>query len=112
MRFFEVAKVFSLTAHNIIPKPVLINPAFYNKLPDDIKKVLKEVIRECTIFQRGLYANNFTADIEWLKKQGVVVVSDVDKASFQKKLLPVWAKFSDVIGDELMEETKRALGMK
>jgi tripartite ATP-independent transporter DctP family solute receptor len=111
MKFFEPAPVYSLTAHNIIPKPVQINPLFYKKLPDDVRRVLLATLRECTIYQRTLFANNFATDLEWLKKQGVTVVPDVDKKGFQKLLVPIWAEFNKTIGADLIKAVKKELGI-
>ena len=111
MKFFEPAPIYSLTAHNIIPKPVQINPLFYKKLPDDVRRILLATLRECTIYQRTLFADTFTKDIEWLKKQGVTVVRDVDKEAFQKAMVPVWAEFNKTIGADLIKAVKKELGI-
>ncbi len=112
MKFFEVAPVYSLTAHLIITKPVLIHPAFYDKLPADVKKTLDETLQEATNFQRNLFATNFEEDIKWLKQQKVTVVDDVNLAEFQKIMVTVWAKYEANIGKELLNEVKRFLGIQ
>lgn len=112
MKFYEVAPYYSLTAHLIIVKPVLINPKFYNNLPADLRKTLDEVLAEATKYQRDLFANNFNSDIEWLKKQGVKVVEDVRTEEFQRLMLPVWAKYEKEIGPQLLSDVKAALGIK
>lgn len=111
MKFFEPAPVYSLTAHNIIPKPVQINLPFYQKLPEDVRRVLIATVRECTLYQRNLFANNFATDLAWLKKHGVTVVSNVDKKGFQKRLVPIWAEFKETIGADLIKAVKKELGI-
>jgi len=111
MKFFEVAPYYSLTAHLIIPKPVLINPAFYEGLPADIRKVLDDAIVESTKFQRKLFENNFNSDIQWLKQQKVTIV-ELDTAEFQRLMLPVWAKYEQNIGPGLLNDVKKVLGIQ
>lgn len=112
MNFFEVAPYYSLTAHLIIAKPVLINPEFYNSLPADVRNTLDEVLIEATRYQRELYESNFDSDVEWLKQQGVTVVADVRTEEFQRQLVDVWAKYERDIGADLLADVKATLGIR
>ena len=111
MAFYEVAPYYSLTAHLIIGKPVLINPDFYNNLPDDVREVLHEVLAECTEFQRDGYATAFEGDVEYLTGQAGVTVVQAEMEQFQRAMLPVWDRFADEIGVELLQDVLTQLGI-
>ena len=111
MNFFEPAPYYSLTSHLIITKPLLINPDYYNGLPDDVRTVLDECVAEATAYQRKLFAENFATDIEWLKEQGVTVIEDVQIGLFREKMTPVWAKYEDRFGADLLADIKAELGI-
>ena len=111
MKFFEVAPYYNLTAHLIITKPVLVNPAFYEGLPADFRKVLDDAITESTKFQRKLFEDNFDSDVQWLKQQKVTIV-ELDTAEFQRLMLPVWAKYEQNVGPGLLNDVKKVLGIQ
>lgn len=112
MNFFEPAPYYSLTSHLIITKPLLINPDFYNGLPDDVRTVLDEVVDEATEYQRTLFAENFAKDIEWLEDNGVTVIEDVDIAKFRERMTPVWEEYEDEFGADLLADIKAELGIE
>lgn len=111
MSFYEVAPYYSLTSHLIITKPVLINPDFYARLPDDVRTVFDQAIAEATEYQRTLFAGNFATDIEWLEENGVTVIEDVEIDRFRERMLPVWDKYEDDFGADLLAEVKAELGI-
>ena len=42
--FYEVQKYLTLTGHTYSPWPVVINEEFYDGLPKDLQKIVKDVI--------------------------------------------------------------------
>jgi tripartite ATP-independent transporter DctP family solute receptor len=102
-KFYEVAPYFSLSGHMIIGSSVIINPKFYNQMPDDIKEVFERVMKEATDYQRHLYATNFEDNIEFLKEQGVTVTEDVDRDAFVKAMQPAWKRLGDIVDLDLVQ---------
>lgn len=112
MNFFEVAPYYSLTSHLIITKPLLVNPDFYNSLPDDVREVFDECVDEATDYQRTLFKTNFEKDVEWLEAQGVTVTENVEIDKFRAKMTPVWAEYEDEFGADLLADIKAELGIR
>ena len=54
MRLHEVQKFLTITNYSTGPDPFLINLAWYEALPDDLKEVLDEVARETIRFSDQL----------------------------------------------------------
>lgn len=102
MKFYEVGPYYSLTAHTMMPRPVLINPAFFRRLPKDLQQALMEALAEVTKFERRGYATGFEEDIEFVKSKGAKV-NTVNREAFIKLMTPVWKQFEADVGKELLE---------
>ncbi len=103
MKFYEVAKNISLTGHFMVACPVVVNKAWYEKLPADTKKAFDE---SSAIGQKAMrdYMVNETAKIqkEVEGKGGIVIqVSDLDK--WREASRAIYPKFYDTIGKDLIE---------
>jgi tripartite ATP-independent transporter DctP family solute receptor len=82
---YEVLKYVMRTQHVYGPYLVLIGEKFYKGLPNDVKKIVKNSIKEA-----GVFANKATLtsqdDLEKaLKGKGMIIVN-VDKKAFRDKL--------------------------
>jgi len=102
MKFFEVAKYFSLTGHEINCKPVLTNAKWWNELSSENQKILEQAMNEATKIQRDLFANNFDSDLKWLMEHGVRV-NMVDQDAFRELMKPVWEKWEKILGKDLIQ---------
>jgi TRAP-type transport system periplasmic protein len=105
MRFYEVGPYYSLTAHTTVPKPVLINPAFFKRLPKDLQQALMEALAEATKFQRNGYATAFDNDVEFVKSKGAKV-NTVNREPFVKLMTPVWKQFDAEVGRDLIDQVQ------
>ncbi|MFC4298063.1 TRAP transporter substrate-binding protein [Castellaniella hirudinis] len=103
MKFYEQAPQLSLTGHFFLMKPVVANPATLAKLSPEQRKELDAAMAEATAYQRKLFAENFDADIEWLKTNGKVTVTVPDRAAFEQAVKPVQEKYAKQYGVELVE---------
>ncbi len=107
MKFYEVGPNYSLTSHLGYPKVIVINPDFYNGLPDDLKTIVDEVFAEAEQKQRQMFLDVMDRDIKWLKENGVNVIEDVDIKSFQDAAQPLW-KEVDGIDQDLLNRVLEA----
>lgn len=104
-KFYEVQKYLSLTGHVYAATVVLINNDFYNKLPEDIKKIVDEGAVKFRDEQRGLAARQDTEWVDKLKQSGMQVneLTPEQKQKFIAATRPVYDKYKNEIGADLVD---------
>ncbi|MDR1519719.1 MAG: sialic acid TRAP transporter substrate-binding protein SiaP [Planctomycetota bacterium] len=102
MRFYEVAKTLSLTAHVTNIVSLVMNGDSYDALPAADQKILRDGMAEgCEIIYR-LMVESDNKLVQFFKDQGLTVV-EVDRQAFGEKTKSMsdeyaknWAKFGDL----------------
>ena len=89
---YQVAKIYSLTGHLIIPEMFVFSKVSWDKLAKDDQALLKKVSREAQMEQRGLWDDKTAKATEELKAKGVQFVP-ADKDAFFKATQPVRDKY-------------------
>jgi tripartite ATP-independent transporter DctP family solute receptor len=89
---YQVAKVYSLTGHLIIPEMFVFSKVSWEKLSKDDQALLKKVSREAQFEQRTLWDEKTAKATEELKAKGVQFVP-ADKAAFYKATASVRDKY-------------------
>ncbi len=88
----EIAKVYSLTGHLIIPEIFVFSKANWDKLAKADQDLILKLSREAQTEQRGLWDKMTKESEDKLKAAGVQFV-DVDKQAFYKATQPVRDKY-------------------
>ncbi|NML18819.1 TRAP transporter substrate-binding protein [Azohydromonas caseinilytica] len=109
-KHFEAAKVFSHTEHSMAPEVLLISKAVFDKLPKAEQDMVRAAAKESVAFQRKKWAEQEAKSLTTIKAAGVQIVDNVDKASFQSAMQPVYAKF--VTTPDLQRLVKAAQDLK
>ena len=103
MKFYEVAPQISLTGHFMVACPLMVNKAWYDELPADLKKVFDEATAEGQKVMRAYMIDEVAklrAEVE--SKGGVVqAVTDIDE--WRKASATIYPQFYDSIGKELID---------
>ncbi len=89
---YQVAKIYSLTGHLIIPEMFVFSKASWDKLGSDDQALLKKLSREAQMEQRSLWDEKTAKATEELKAKGVQFVP-ADKQAFFKATQPVRDKY-------------------
>jgi tripartite ATP-independent transporter DctP family solute receptor len=89
---YQVAKVYSLTGHLIIPEMFVFSKASWDKLGKEDQGLLRKVSREAQMEQRQLWDDKTAKATEELKAKGVQFVA-ADKPAFFKATQPVRDKY-------------------
>src|SRR5213595_1929419 len=89
---YQVAKVYSLTGHLIIPEIFVFSKRTWETLSPADQALLKKVAREAQIEQRQLWDEKTSKASEELKAKGVTFVA-ADKSAFYKATQPVRDKY-------------------
>ena len=82
----NIQQFIVLDAHVYSIYTLLMNDAWYQSLPEDLKTVLNQAIRIATVVNRGLSVSNETVGIRFLRAQGVNIYrpSEDEKRRFQE----------------------------
>lgn len=83
-KFYEVQKFMSLTRHAFTTGPLVMNKAKYDALTPDLQQALVSVASEIAIAQRKMNEDSEGSSLDALKKAGMQVVEEPDRASFAK----------------------------
>lgn len=91
-RHFEVAKFYSRTEHSMAPEMLLFSKKIWDTLPAADQAALREAARESVAYMRKLWDEREAKSLQIVKQAGAEIV-EVDKASFQTAMKPVYDKF-------------------
>jgi tripartite ATP-independent transporter DctP family solute receptor len=91
-RHFEVARFYNKTEHSLAPEILLFSKKVWDTLSADEQKQIRMAAKESVIYMRKLWDEREEKSLAIVKAAGVQIV-DVDKASFQAAMKPVYDKF-------------------
>jgi len=102
-KFYEVQDYVMETNHGYIGYLVAVNPQFWQRLPDDIRLGLEEVLAEVTEWgnAQAEAINQEARDMVAAAGRGEILdLTPEQLARWQEVMRPVWDQFSDDIGPE------------
>ncbi|NPC58361.1 C4-dicarboxylate TRAP transporter substrate-binding protein [Caenimonas soli] len=91
-KLYEVRKVISTTAHQMMFAAFVTSTSFFDSLPADLKAILLEEGRKAGDELTAATLASDAAYAEELKKQGVQIVTDVNVKAFAEKARAAYAK--------------------
>src|SRR5262249_23766385 len=89
---YQVAKVYSLTGHLIIPEIFVFSKKTWETLSKDDQALVKKLSREAQLEQRALWDEKTSKATNELKEKGVKFVA-ADKPAFYKATQPIRDKY-------------------
>ncbi|MGQ9367533.1 TRAP transporter substrate-binding protein [Azospirillum sp. ST 5-10] len=107
-RWAEVAPYVALTQHNVTVRPVVMNLASLEKLPDDLKAVVRDAALEAADFDVALEQKLDRENKTRLEKEFGVTFTSPDKAPFIAKTVPVIDAYAQKEGVTELAERIRA----
>jgi tripartite ATP-independent transporter DctP family solute receptor len=108
-KYFEVTKYLSLTNHTYSAIPLLMSKRGFDRLPDDLKRVVSEAAASATKAQREAAGAAAKEVLARLEKAGMKVNRVGDFKPFRASVQSVYEQFKPSIGPELMSETLAAV---
>lgn len=91
-RHYEAVKFYAKTEHSMAPEMLLMSKAVYDKLPAADQALLRAAAKDSVTFQRQQWDAQEAKSLALVKAGGAQII-EVDKASFQVQMAPVYAKF-------------------
>lgn len=91
-KHYEAVKFYSKTEHSMAPEMLLMSKLIFDKLPKAEQDIIRKAAKDSVAFQRKKWDEQEAKSIAIVKAGGAEIV-EVDKASFQKVMGPVYEKF-------------------
>lgn len=88
----EAVKFYSKTEHSMAPEVLVMSKVVWDKLPAAEQAMIRKAAKDSVAVQRKLWDEQEAKSLAVVKAAGAQVV-DVDKASFQAVMGPVYDKF-------------------
>jgi len=96
--FDQVQKHISLTGHVYSPSVYLMNKAVWDKLSAADKQIFLDAAKEGVKANRARVDKDDANGVAELRKKGMTVIENVDKAKFVATLAPINAEFEKQFG--------------
>jgi C4-dicarboxylate-binding protein DctP len=110
-KFYEVQKTIAETNHGVIDYMVITNAKWWDGLPADVKAGLTKAMDEATAYGNKLADDINQRDKKLIADAGkakIQALSKDDLAAWQKAMAPVWKKFEDGIGKDLIDAAQKS----
>jgi tripartite ATP-independent transporter DctP family solute receptor len=106
MKFYEVQKYLSLTGHTYEPAHVIANPKWFNGLDPKHQAIILKAAADAAVYQRQTLADKDKERFEVIKKAGVVIEENPDKAAFAKATEDLYKVLADTVPEKLVQKIK------
>lgn len=104
-RLYEVQKYLSVSRHVYSPGYPIMSRAFFESLPEDVARVVREAAVEAGAYQRMLGERE---DEEFLTLCAQhVQVSEIDRGAFEAAARPIYEEFARRVGSDVIEALRR-----
>lgn len=112
-KMHEVQKHASVTNHGYLGYAVITNKAFWDKLPEDVRKSLDEAMKESTDYANEIAKEENDKALEAVKTSGkteIYTPTEDETKAMQKVLAPVHAEMAERIGKDTIDAVYSATG--
>lgn len=105
-KFFEVQEHITASNHGLIDYLVVTSAEFWNGLPADVRPVLDQAMKEAIAHGNMIAEEKANSDRKRIEDSGVstiLTLSDAERAKWVAVMKPVWDKFAEEIGQDLID---------
>jgi C4-dicarboxylate-binding protein DctP len=105
-KMHEVQKHLTISDHGYLGYAVIVNKAFWEGLPADLRAILAKAMQDTTVFERKIAQEENEEALAKVKAAGttqVYVLPYKDRVLWHQALLPVHKEFEDKIGRDLIQ---------
>ena len=105
-KFWEVQKYVALTNHQYNPQSVIFSKKVWDTLSPAEQKIIDDSADEATKMQREQSRATVAANLELLRKNGMVVTTfaPAEVAKLREKMRPVIEKYTANVGEGMVKE--------
>ena len=110
-KMHEVQKHITESDHGLLDYMLITNTKFWDGLPEDVRTELDQIIDEVTV-----EVNKQADDLNQKAKQDILaagtteilVLTPEERAKWREAMKPVWSKFENDIGADLIKAAEEA----
>lgn len=105
-KFFEVQEYITESNHGVIDYLVVTSAEFWNGLDADLRKELETALNEAIIHGNNIAQRKAVEDRKKIIDSGrstVIQLTDAERNQWVAAMKPVWKKFEEEIGADLIE---------
>ena len=109
-KMHEVQKYTTISQHGYIGYVVVVNKAFWDGLPADIRTQLEKAMAEATKYSNEISEKENAEALEDMKKSGrteFITLTDAQKANWKKALQPVYEDAAKRVTKNLIDEFEK-----
>lgn len=106
----EVQKYLTVSNHGYIGYAVIVNKAFWDGLPPDIRTMLEGAMKDATRYANAIAQQENDDALAKIKAAGrteIVTLTDAQKAEWRKALQPVYAEMAPRVGKDLIDAIRK-----
>ncbi len=106
-KFHQVQSDLTISNHGYLGYVVLTNQSFWDSLPEDIKKILEDTLKEVTLWERKEAQRQNQQVLTKLKNtRGIKIhyLTGGQTRQWKEILLPIQQEFAGEIGEDLLEK--------
>ena len=110
-KFYEVQKSIAETNHGVIDYMVITNAKWWDGLPADVRAGLTKAMDEATTYANKLADDINQRDKKLIADAGKAKIQELSKddlAAWRKAMAPVWTKFENDIGKDLIAAAQKS----
>jgi C4-dicarboxylate-binding protein DctP len=114
-RMHEVQTNLSVTNHGYLGYAVIVNKAFWDKLPPDIRAALEAAMQQATAYGNAVAAKQNRGALEKIRAAGTTVIyqpTPAELEALKTALLPVHKEMAGRIGQATIEAVYGAVGFQ
>jgi C4-dicarboxylate-binding protein DctP len=104
-KMHEVQKSVTLSDHGYLGYAVIVNKAFWEGLPPDIRTALEEAMAEATVYANEIAKQENEDALAKVKASGkseLITLTPEQKAAWKKRLVDVHRQMEDRVGKDLI----------
>ncbi len=107
----EVQKHATVSNHGYLGYAVIVNKAFWDGLPEDVRAQLDKAMAEATVYANGIAKEENEKALAAMQAAGTTefyTLTDEEKAAWKAALAPVHDEMAERIGADLIAQIKAA----
>ncbi|MGL5358249.1 MAG: TRAP transporter substrate-binding protein [Shewanella sp.] len=105
-KFYEVQSHITESNHGVLDYMVVTSDTFWKSLPEDKRKIIKDALDESIALGNKIAAEKDNEDKQLIlnsKLSQLVTLSPAERQQWVEVMKPVWAKFEDQVGKDVIE---------
>lgn len=107
MKFYEVQEYLTISNHAYTATVAFMNQDFFESMPEDFQEIVKDAASESMDYQREVAQQQDEDGLEVIKEHMEInELTPEQKEEFIEVAEPIFDKYEDAIGAELMELTR------